>query len=173
MSRSLPTDPTTGPPTGPSHPTSDAEPLPPVRRSVTVRCAQDRAFDVFTRRIGAWWPVASHSLGGETVASLDVEPAVGGRVVETWTTGERRTWGTVLAWEPPQRFAMTWEITPVATELELRFFALGPELTRVDLEHRGWQRLAVLVDRRERYAGGWEFVLGCFERGVEAARAAR
>ena len=52
------------------------------------------------------------------------------------------TWGEVLAWEPPGRFAMSWKMTPVPTEVELTFQALGPALTRVSVEHRGWEALS-------------------------------
>ena len=37
---------------------------------------------------------------------------------------------------------MTWNITPVATEVELTFAELGPALTRVAVEHRGWETLS-------------------------------
>ena len=36
---------------------------------------------------------------------------------------------------------MTWNQTPVPTEVELSFVALGPALTRVTVEHRGWEAL--------------------------------
>ena len=51
-------------------------------------------------------------------------------------------WGELLAWEPPARFVMTWTMTPVPTEVELSFAALGPALTRVTVEHRGWEALS-------------------------------
>jgi hypothetical protein len=36
---------------------------------------------------------------------------------------------------------MTWTGTPAATEVEFTFTALGPALTRVTVEHRGWEAL--------------------------------
>jgi len=45
-------------------------------------------------------------------------------------------------WQPPARFAMTWLASPAPTEVELDFTALGPALTRVAVEHRGWEALS-------------------------------
>jgi len=36
---------------------------------------------------------------------------------------------------------MTWTGTPAPTEAEFTFAALGPALTRVTVEHRGWETL--------------------------------
>ena len=36
---------------------------------------------------------------------------------------------------------MTWTGTPVPTEVEFSFAALGPALTRVTVEHRGWEAM--------------------------------
>ena len=59
----------------------------------------------------------------------------------TETKGAARDWGRVLVWEPPARFVMTWNLTSVVTEVELTFAELGPALTRVAVEHRGWEQL--------------------------------
>ena len=37
-----------------------------IQKSVTVRCTPDKAFRVFTREIGLWWPLdKGFSYGGE------------------------------------------------------------------------------------------------------------
>jgi hypothetical protein len=38
--------------------------LPPLRRQVVVPAGAQVAFDVFTQRIGGWWPVAKFSVYG-------------------------------------------------------------------------------------------------------------
>lgn len=151
---------------------------PPVRRSTTVRAGIDRTFDVFVRDLGAWWPLDPYSLGGSArVRDLRVEQRVGGRVEEVWDDGTTRTWGELAAWDPPHGFTMSWLVTPVATEVELTFRALGPGLTRVDVEHRGWERLsaeqltASSIDP-DGYVGGsyhrgWGVILGELARHVE------
>ncbi len=114
---------------------------PPVRQSTMVRSDVRHTFDVFTATMGIWWPVDPFSAGKDRVRDITVQPRAGGRVYETWDDGTEVDWGELLAWEPPARFVMTWTGTPVPTEVELSFAALGPALTRVTVEHRGWEAL--------------------------------
>ena len=143
---------------------------PPVRQSIVVRAPQRRTFDTFVRTIGAWWPVQPFSSGKDQVRAVTVERRGGGRVYETWADGTQVTWGELLAWEPPERFVMTWTLTQVATEVELTFAALGPRLTRVAVEHRGWEALTEEQLGEDcalpggytggSYAAGWALILG-------------
>ena len=142
----------------------------PVRQSVVVRAPQRRTFDTFVRTIGAWWPVRPFSAGKDRVAAVTVERRCGGRVYETWADGTEVTWGELLAWEPPERFVMTWTMTPAPTEVELTFTALGPRLTRVAVTHRGWEALSDEQLGADcalpggyaggAYATGWALILG-------------
>ena len=140
-----------------------------VRKSVTVDCTVEEAFRLFTSGLKSWWPVATHSIYGEKVAEIVLEEREGGGVYEISTDGERGQWATVLAWEPPSRVVLTWnilELEPVPTEVEIRFLP-DRDGTRVELEHRGWE--AVVEDaegKRGRYDAGWEHILGVLaERG--------
>jgi uncharacterized protein YndB with AHSA1/START domain len=143
---------------------------PPVRQSTVVRCGAERAFEVFVTTIGQWWPLRPFSAGADRVRDVVFEQRTGGRVYEVWDDGTTADWGEVLAWDPPRRFVMTWCMTPAATEVELRFRPLGPALTRVEVEHRGWQALAEADVRRDcalpggyaggAYARGWTIILG-------------
>jgi uncharacterized protein YndB with AHSA1/START domain len=114
---------------------------PPVRQSVLVRSDRQHTFDTFVATIGIWWPVNPFSVGKDRVRDVTFERRPGGRIYETWEDGTEVDWGEVLAWEPPARFVMTWNMTSVVTEVELTFAELGPALTRVAVEHRGWERL--------------------------------
>src|SRR5499425_2356322 len=114
---------------------------PPVRQSTVVRSDLNHTFEVFVRTIGTWWPVQPFSAGQDRVRDVTVEQRAGGRVYETWDDGTEVDWGTLLTWQPPERFAMTWTGTPAPTEVEFTFAALGPALTRVTVEHRGWETL--------------------------------
>jgi hypothetical protein len=42
------------------------------------------------------------------VRDVTFERRQGGQVYETWDDGTVVVWGDVLVWEPPTRFAMTW-----------------------------------------------------------------
>jgi len=114
---------------------------PPVRQSTIVRSDVEHTFDAFVRMMGAWWPVEPLSVGKARVRDVTVEPRLGGRVYETWDDGTTADWGEVVAWEPPGRLVMSWMNTPAPTEVELVFTSLGPALTRVAVEHRGWEHL--------------------------------
>jgi hypothetical protein len=152
---------------------------PPVRQATTVRSDQAHTFDTFVRTIGVWWPVTPFSRGGDRVRDVTIEPCEGGRVYETWDDGSESDWGRILAWDPPRRFLMSWENTPVATEVELSFRALGPALTRVAVEHRGWEGLTpeqLAADcampggyAAGRYVMGWVRILGRFAEAAGGA----
>jgi uncharacterized protein YndB with AHSA1/START domain len=138
----------------------------PIRRTVQVDAPVEDAWVVFTARIASWWPVKTHSLGKELVDTLVLEPRVGGRFYEVREDGSQVDWGTVLTWEPPARLAVEWTVASddgeQPTEWEVRFSAENGG-TRVDLEHRGWERLSVDGDeRRASYDGGWPGVLAAF-----------
>ena len=135
------------PPTGPAA---------PVVREVLVGADLETAFALFTERIGAWWPMATHSVFGEhaTVAFED------GRLVER-AGRSVSTWGEVLDWDPPRGFRITWHPgldADEATEVEVRF-AAEDEQVRVSLVHTGWERRAN-PDVRASYETGWVVVLG-------------
>ena len=141
----------------------------PVRVSVTVARPPDEAFEVFTAGIARWWPLRRISIGEARAASCAIEPRVGGEVYEVRDDGQRFPWGRVEVWDPPRRLVMSWHpgrALEVAQEVEVRFTPEG-DGTRVDLEHRGWERLgdeAAAV--RASYDGGWRSVLGTHFAGA-------
>lgn len=149
----------------------------PVRQSTTVRSDIDHTFEAFVRRIGEWWPVEPLSIGKSRVRDVTVDPHLGGRVYETWDDGTTVDWGEVVEWQPPRGLVMSWVHTPAATEVELSFIALGPGLTRVTVEHRGWEHLteeqlsndcaAPGGYRSGAYSTGWLLALRRFAESVE------
>lgn len=138
--------------------------LEPLRKSVVVRRTPAEAFEIFTARLSAWWPTHRFSIHQAEVATCGIEPRVGGEVFEVAKSGARERWGTVLAWDPPKGFAMTWHpgrTADTAQEVEVRFVAVA-DGTRVDLEHRGWTVLGDEAEEtRKGYDQGWVMV---FER---------
>ena len=63
----------------------------------------------------------THSYGGENVTEVVLEPGVGGRLYEVTADGEQ-DWGKVLAWEPPARLLLDWQIGEASgTEVEVTF----------------------------------------------------
>ena len=142
----------------------------PVEKTMTVNCSVEHAFEVFTDRIGQWWPLHAHSIsvqedGTGAPETVVLEAGVGGRLFERTADGEELDWGQVVVWEPPSRIVLEWRPSrkPTAsTELEIRFAAEGSG-TRVNLEHRGWERLgARAAESRANYDGGWVRVMQAF-----------
>lgn len=98
------------------------------------------------------------------VESSPIEPRVGGRIYETLEDGEELDWGEVLAWQPGRLFRMRWQLgRPQATEVSVRFDALGDASCRVTLTHDKWENLGdAAAEARAGYDGGWAAV---FEKG--------
>ena len=142
-----------------------------IRKSIEVDVPVETAFRVFTEQAGSWWPLATKSVGHEEAEDLVFEPRVGGRVHERLRSGEEHEWGEILAWDPPERLVFTWHpgrSPETSQEVEVRFSASG-EGTRLELEHRGWERLVKSADEiPEHYSSGWDEVLDRFADGVAA-----
>src|SRR5947209_12480369 len=121
-----------------------------VRRTISVAAPQQRAFEVFTAQLGRWWPKDYH-IGESAMADFVLEPRPGGRWYELGVDGTTCDTGRVLAFEPPDRLVLAWQLNERwqydpdpshASEVEVRFIAEGPTQTRVELAHRGFERHA-------------------------------
>lgn len=143
-------------------------PLGAISKTITVEASVETAFETFTRRIGDWWPVETHSIGGDSVVAVVLEERVGGRLFERSRDGEEADWADVLVWEPPSRVVLRWRVNPdrEPTEVEVRFTP-DADGTRVDLEHRGWERTGD-EEGRAHYDSGWNAVLDRYAAGVRA-----
>jgi uncharacterized protein YndB with AHSA1/START domain len=86
----------------------------------------------------------------------------------------------VLAWEPPNRLVVTWQINGEwrydpdpqhASEIEVRFSADGPGQTVVQLEHRHLDRLAggQAIHDTIISGGGWVTILELFAKAAANA----
>lgn len=138
----------------------------------------ERAFKVFTEQFGSFKP-PEHNLLSVQIAETVFEPRVGGHIYDRGVGGSECRWARVLAYEPPKRVLLSWDISPRwqietdqarSSEVEVRFIAEGERRTRVELEHRhldrhgeGWQGLAAGVQAEQ----GWPLYL---QRFAEASR---
>jgi uncharacterized protein YndB with AHSA1/START domain len=150
--------------------------MEPLRMSVTVACPPAHAFRVFTALATRWWP-PRHTATGERAQAVVFEPRVGGRVFERTPGGEEIPWGEVLVWDPPARLGYRWHLRsdPAdATEVQIAFVPDGTA-TRVEIEHRGFERLGERgADWREANRGGWggllpHFADACTAPALEAS----
>lgn len=138
-----------------------------VRKVVTVEAPQAIAWRVFTEGMSTWWPLAQYKIGRAKAVAAVVEPFAGGRWYERGEDGSTCDWGRVLAWEPPARLLLTWDIgadwkhdPDLGTELEIRFIVEGQGRTRVELEHR----------RLDRYGARRDEMRAIFDKGGDWGR---
>jgi uncharacterized protein YndB with AHSA1/START domain len=141
-----------------------------VHHQVVVDAPIERAFAVFTEQFGSFKP-PEHNLLAVEIAETVFEPRVGGHLYDRGVDGSECRWARVLAYEPPDRVVISWDIdarwqieTDVekTSEVEVRFIAETPQRTRVELEHRhldrhldGWEAVREGVDSE----AGWPLYL--------------
>jgi uncharacterized protein YndB with AHSA1/START domain len=142
--------------------------IEPIRIEFDVPVPPDRAFEVWTARIDLWWP-ADHTATGRDDAEVVLEGRVGGRIYER-LEGKEHDWGEVVRWEPPRRLVYLWHLRrdrSDATEVEIRFRPAANG-TRVEIEHRGWERLGAAGSAaREGNLGGWATLLPHYRSALE------
>jgi uncharacterized protein YndB with AHSA1/START domain len=150
-----------------------------IRTSIVVEAPIERAFSVFTDDIGSWWDPKHHILGAE-LAEMVFEPREGGYVYDRGVDGSECRWARVLAYDPPKRLVISWDINTQwqletdlqkTSEVEVRFVSEAPERTRVELEHRnldrhgeGWEKMRDAVGSPD----GWGAGLRAFARRLES-----
>jgi len=92
-----------------------------------------------------------------------VAARVGGRIYEWTAEGVEDDWGEVVLWDPPARLAYRWHLRQDPADnigVEIRFVDLGGRMTRMEIEHRGWERLGQAADdARFRNQVGWDILL--------------
>jgi uncharacterized protein YndB with AHSA1/START domain len=113
--------------------------------ALRVKATPERAFEVFTGEIGAWWrPSTVFQTTPRAPGRLSFEGGAGGRLVETLDNGKVFEIGRITAWEPPARLVFLWRQAnfppDLHTEVEVTFDRVGEE-TRVSVEHRGFHRV--------------------------------
>jgi hypothetical protein len=146
--------------------------LPPVRKSIVVPLERSDAFELFVRRMSEWWPLSTRSVSLENAVSCNVEARVGGRLFERDRQGVEHVWGRFKVLEDGERAVFSWHPgipEGAATEVEVRFASVD-EGTRVDVEHRDWERLGARASFvRGLMDGGWPGVLARFEARARGA----
>jgi uncharacterized protein YndB with AHSA1/START domain len=142
-----------------------------VTRSITVPLAPAAAFDLFTRRMSEFWP-SDHSIGASPFEAVVMEPNVGGRWYERSADGVECPWGRVLAWEPPRRVVLAWQLTAdwkydpgFETEVQVSFTETVPGRTKVELRHGHLERFgerAAEMQATFESPGAWGSILDAY-----------
>ncbi|MGH3341423.1 MAG: SRPBCC domain-containing protein [Carbonactinosporaceae bacterium] len=114
------------------------------------------------------------------MADFIMEPRAGGRWYEVGVDGTECDTGRVTAYEPPDRFTLAWHLDGTwqydpdpahASEVEVRFIADGDDRTRVELEHRHFERHgdgAAAVRGGVDSPNGWGFCLAAYTAAFAA-----
>ena len=136
----------------------------PIRMSLDVECSAEHAFEIWTSEIGTWWP-PDHTVSGRA-EEIVLEYGVGGRIYERTSDGVEHDWGRITGWEPPRQLVYLWHLgrdPEDATEVEITFHDKGSDATRIEIEHRGWERLGSTADTmRNQNRAGWDAVIPHF-----------
>jgi uncharacterized protein YndB with AHSA1/START domain len=145
-----------------------------IRKTITVNAPIDRAFEIFAARMGDWWHKEHSVARGTTQKDVVIEPRAGGRWYEVGADGSEHPWGRVIAYDPPRRLLLGWQLT--------REFAYDPDFettvevnfeekdgtTVVQFEHRDLERMgADAVELLEGMDGGWGLLLDLFKAEAE------
>ena len=137
--------------------------------SFEVACSVEHAFEVWTSRIGTWWP-RDHTVTGAAGLEVVLEGGVGGRIYERTAEGVEHDWGQVTVWSPPRRLGYRWHLhsdPALATEVDVHFSPDGPGATRVEIEQRGWERLGAGGNEwRHRNRAGWDSLLPHYRQAI-------
>lgn len=149
--------------------------IAPIVRTVQVKVPPARAFAIFTDHFADWWPKGG-TIGQKPHVAVILEPRPGGRWFERDADGAETEWGQVLAWEPPGRLLLGWQIDSqwaydpsFITEVEMTFAPSPGGGTIVTLEHRDLERFgADAAKHAERLGGGWPTHLANFATYADA-----
>jgi len=153
----------------------------PVHKSVIVKASPEHAFRVFTDGIDTWWP-REHHIGKLPLKKVIVESRRGGRCYSEQTGGPECDWGSVLVWDPPRRLVIAWKINgnweyepdvAKSSEVEILFTLQADGSTRVDLEHRFFDRLGPAGAAMSEMVGspqGWGVTLSQFAEQAEKTK---
>ena len=145
-----------------------------IRKTIDVKAPVDRAFAVFAARMGDWWHKEHSIAQGTTQVDVVIEPRAGGRWYEKGADGSEHPWGRVIAYEPPHRLVLAWQLTrefvydpDYETTVEVRFEETA-DGTRVHFEHRDLERMgAGAAEMLEGMDGGWGMLLDLFRNEAE------
>jgi uncharacterized protein YndB with AHSA1/START domain len=145
-----------------------------IRKTITINAPVERAFEVFATRMGQWWHKEHSIAKGTAQVDVVIEPRAGGRWYEKGADGSEHSWGRVLAYDPPRRLLLAWQLNrefvydpELETAVEINFEEEGGA-TLVHFEHRDLERMgADAVELFESMDGGWGLLLDLYKAAAE------
>jgi uncharacterized protein YndB with AHSA1/START domain len=153
-------------------------PIEPIRCSIGVGVAPERAFEIFVGDFGRWWPIA-YTYGEDQFENAAIEDRVGGRWFETKLDGSREDWGEVRGFARGRSLILSFNVSAERkpepperhSEVAIRFLPASGG-TRLELEHRDLEKHgAGAAKLRHGMASpqGWPLILACYARETRYA----
>ena len=147
-----------------------------INKEIVVQASPERAFRVFTENFDSWWP-RGHHIGKADMKAAIMEGRPNGRWYELGVDGSECQWGYVIAWEPPRRVVLAWQLNgewqydaDLVTEVEVTFTPVGAGNTRVELEHRNLERFGEKEEAVRQAIGaeqGWGGLLQLYAKAAQ------
>jgi len=135
-------------------------------KSVVLPLAPVAAFELFTRKIGEWWPADRRHTQDPASEIFLLES---GRFYERARDGREVELGYVRSWDLPNRILLDFFVATSPekpTEVEIAFAAHG-DGTQVTVVHRPKAASEALWgERAPRYERSWEVVLAALSRAA-------
>ncbi len=131
--------------------------MSPLELSYDLTCSPDHAFEVWTTRMSTWWP-KGHSVSHDPATVVTLEGYVGGRLLETTSSGQVIVFGEITSWDPPRSFGYRWHIGRAPSEFTdvAITFSEAEAGCRLTIRQTGWERLGADAESyRAGNAGGW------------------
>lgn len=144
-----------------------------IHKEIEVKAPIERAFRIFTGRMGEWWSKDFSINRGTAQKDVVIEPRAGGRWYEVGEDGSECEWGRVLEWDEPRRVLLAWQINTkwrydpqFETTVDVRFEERDG-VTLVTFEHRDLERFGEAAARHaEQMGGGWGKLLERYRDAV-------
>ncbi len=147
--------------------------LDPIFYTIEVPCSQEKAFDIFVKEMGTWWPLDKRSMSmknGHPAKSLRVDAKQGGQIVEIGHDDTEHLWGTIKSYDPHNAISMDFHMgmpPDNASLVEVRFSVLSDEQTQVELTQSNWEAFGDMAEMmRGGYGSGWVII---FEEAYKSA----
>src|SRR5262245_42091029 len=149
--------------------------IAPVIKTVRVKAPIAHAFEVFTGGLARWWP-SNVGIGKKPIRTVLMETRLGGRWLEIAEDGTETTVATIIAWEPPRRLALVWQVNAqwepdaaMTSEVDVRFTPDGPDATVVELVHHKFETMGTEpgATMRDGVSRGWPGLVERFAHEAE------
>ncbi len=143
----------------------------PITKFVEVPLSQEEAYELFTQKMGQWWPLETRSITahqqGTRALGLSCAPCAGGEIAEIAPDGTRHIWGHYVDCDAPYSVEIQFHMGQPkehATLLVVSFRPASDGRSIVKLLHTGWESYGEVADMmRDGYDAAWDEIFqSCF-----------